>query len=178
MLPRFAIGGALIFSVSLADYPASAGWVLSYRLVRKSGVGAVSFSAAADGDAHAVNVAAATTAAWTPGEYTWFSSATLGANVRNVDSGEIVLLPDPRTATSSLDLRSEAQIALDNVRATLRGTGDANVKFYIINGRQLQRYGIDELITLEQKLARDVRREQQAITGRNTRRMVARVARA
>lgn len=178
MLSRFAIGGNLEFTKTLAAYPASAGWVLSYRLVLKSGTGHLSFDAGADGDVHAVAVAAATTAAWTPGAYTWFSWVTLSAAVHNVEQGETTLLPNPRIATASLDLRSDAQTALDNVRATIRGTASANVLSYTINGRQLQHYGISDLLRLESKLARDVQREQYLITGRNPRRMVARVARA
>jgi hypothetical protein len=178
MLSRFAIGGNLEFTKTLAAYPASAGWVLSYRLVLKSGTGHLTFDAAADGDVHAVAVAAATTAAWTPGDYTWFSWVTLGAAVHNVETGETTLLPNPRTATASLDLRSDAQTALDNVRATIRGTASANVLSYAISGRQLQHYSIQDLIVLESKLARAVQRETQALTGRNPRRLVARVSRA
>jgi len=178
MLSRFALGGNLEFSKALPAYPASAGWVLSYRLVLKGGTGHVAFSAAADGDAYAVAVPAATTATWAPGGYTWFSWVTLGADVHNVEHGETVLLPDPRTATAALDLRSDAQIALDNVRATIRGTATANVLRYTIQGRALEHYTITDLLVLEGKLLRDVQREQQVITGRNPRRMVARVARA
>ena len=178
MLSRFAIGGNLEFTKTLAAYPASAGWVLSYRLVLKSGTGHLSFEASADGDDHAVSVPAATTAAWTPGAYTWFAWVTLGTDTHNVDQGETTLLPNPRTATGTLDLRSDAQIALGNVRATIRGTASANVLMYSIQGRQLQHHSITSLLQLESKLARDVQREQQLLTGRNPRRLVARVARA
>ena len=178
MLARFAIGGVLEFTETLPDYPASAGWVLTYRLVLKSGTGHVEFSATASGDSHAVSVPAATTALWVPGAYTWFSWATLGAAVHNVANGEITLLPNPRTATGTLDLRSSAQQALDAVRATLQGTATANQRSYSINGRQLERYSIAEMIELENKLALDVQREQMLITGRNPRHLVARVVRA
>jgi hypothetical protein len=178
MLSRFAIGGTLEFSKTLSAYPASAGWVLSVRLVLKSGSGSQEFSATASGDSHVFSVPAATTSSWTPGVYTWFMWATKGSDVKNVESGETTLLPNPRTATGSLDLRSEAQQALDAVRATLRGTASAGQRSYTINGRQLERYSIAEMIALESKLARDVQREEQLATGRNPRRMVARVARA
>lgn len=178
MLSRFAIGGNLEFTKSISAYPASAGWVLSYRLVLKSGVGHITFDATASDDDHVVSVAAATTAAWVPGTYTWFSWVTLGADVHNVEQGETELLPNPRTATTSLDLRSAAQTALDNVRATIRGTASTNVLLYSIAGRQLQHYAIADLIKLESKLQRDVQSEQQVITGRTPRRLVARVARA
>lgn len=178
MLSRFAVGGDLNFSTTLAAYPASAGWVLHFRLVLKAATGSITFDATADGDAHAVAVPAATTGDWAPGLYTWASWVTLGSVVHDVSSGETTLLPNPRTVPGNLDLRSESQTALDNVRATIRGTASANVLSYTINARQLQHYGISDLLKLESKLARDVQREQYLITGRNPRRMVARVARA
>ena len=52
---------------TISDYPASE-WTLTYYL-RKSGVTATSFSAAADGDSYLVTVAAATTAAYASGIY-------------------------------------------------------------------------------------------------------------
>jgi hypothetical protein len=68
MLPQVAAGDTLTHSVTLSDYPASAGWVLSYRLIPRTG-SAITFNAAADGDNFAVSVAAATTSAWTAGTY-------------------------------------------------------------------------------------------------------------
>ena len=59
-----------------------------------------------------------------------------------------------------IDLRSAAQIGLDNVRAVLRGTASQGVLSYSIAGRSLQRYSITELMALESKLAADVKREQ------------------
>lgn len=178
MLSRFAIGAVLEFTTALPAYPASAGWVLNHRMVRKSDVGAVSFSASASGDQHLTSVPAATTAAWVPGVYTWVSWVTRGSDVRDIATGETTLLPNPRTATGGLDLRSDAQQALDNVRAMLRGLASAGQRSYTINGRSLERYSMPELMQLESKLAGDVRREQQVTTGRNPRRLVARVARA
>jgi len=178
MISRFAIGAVLEFTTALADYPASAGWVLNHRLVLKSGTGAISFSATASGDQHLTSVPAATTTDWAPGVYTWASWVTKGSDVRDIAAGEVTLLPNPRTATGSLDLRSEAQIALDAVRAMIRGVANAGQRSYTINGRSLERYSITELLQLEGKLGRDLAREQQAATGRNPRRLVARVARA
>lgn len=179
MLSRFALGAVLQFTTTLADYPASAGWVLSHRLVLKSGAGALAaITATASGDDHLTTVPAATTAAWAPGAYTWVSWVTKGADVRNVANGEITLLPDPRTATGGLDLRTDAQQALDAVRATIRGVASVNQLKYEILGRSLERYAISDLLLLESKLANDVAREQRAAAGRNPRRLVARVARA
>ena len=162
MISRFAIGAVLEFTTALADYPASAGWVLNHRLVLKSGTGAISFSATASGDQHLTSVPAVTTAAWAPGVYTWASWVTKGSDVRDIATGEITLLPNPRTATGSLDLRTPAQVALDNVRALIQGKAGADVLKYAIGGRQLERYSMAELGALEARLAQQVARETRA----------------
>lgn len=179
MPPRFAIGAALVFTVALPAYPADEGWLLRYRLVLQSGAGgAIAFDTAADGGVHAANVPPATTAAWGPGTYSWASWAELGSDVRDVDHGTVVLLPNVRTAAGPLDLRSEAEIALANVQALLRGRATQDALRYTINGRSLERFSVAELVTLEGKLRRDVERERFAATGRNTSRMVGRIGRA
>lgn len=179
MPPRFAIGAALVFTVTLPAYPAEDGWTLRYRLVPQAGAGsAISFDTAASGSAHAANVSAATTGAWSAGTFSWFSWVESGSDVRDVDHGTIVLLPNVRSAAGPLDLRSEAEIALANVQALLRGRATQDALRYTINGRSLERFSIDELVKLEAKLRRDVERERFAATGRNTSRMVGRIGRA
>lgn len=179
MPPRFAIGAALVFTVTLPAYPADDGWTLRYRLVPQAGAGsAISFDTAASGSAHAANVSAATTGAWSAGTFSWFSWVESGSDVRDVDHGTIVLLPNVRSAAGPLDLRSEAEIALANVQALLRGRATQDALRYTINGRSLERFSIDELVKLEAKLRRDVERERFAATGRNTSRMVGRIGRA
>jgi hypothetical protein len=154
MLSRFTLGDTLSLTQTLADYPATAGWVLNYRLLPRTGAGsAVSFASVASGSAHQVTVAKATTAAWAAGTYTWASWVTDGTSSFSVDHGTTELLADPRTAAAPLDLRSAAQIALDNVRATIEGKATSDVLKYVINGRQLEHYPMSELIALETRLA-------------------------
>ena len=50
---------------SLPEYLASAGWALTYTLINATNK--ITFSAAASGDDHLVNVAAATTGSWAAG---------------------------------------------------------------------------------------------------------------
>lgn len=172
----FIVGDSFSHREALASYPASSGWELFARFVPRATGTAIDITFDADGDDHLASVA--DTTAWVAGTYSKLLWAELGATVTSIESGSIKLLPDPRVASGVLDNRSDAQTALDNVRATLRGTASANVLRYTINGRQLEHYSIPDLITLESKLVNDVRREEQAATGRNPRRMVARVARA
>lgn len=160
MLPRFTLGDTLSLSRSLPGHPAGAGWVLYYRLVVRDGAGpAISFNSTASGDDHLIGVPAATTAAWTAGTYTWASWVADGTSSYSVDSGVTLLLPNPRTTSSPLDLRTPAQVALDNVRATIQGKATADVLKYEINGRSLERYPMRELIALETHLSTQVNRE-------------------
>lgn len=161
-LTQFAVGDTWSQQDALADYPASAGWVLKTRFVYDGAGTAFTLSSTASGDDHVTTAAAAVTATWTAGTCTWVQYVELGAVQITIGSGKIVLQPNPRTASTALDLRSAAQVGLDAVRAVLRGTASAGVLSYSIAGRTLQRYSIAELIALESKLAADVVAEQRA----------------
>ena len=54
---------------ALADYPASAGWALTYTLLNAAGK--ITITASAQGDDHLVSVPAATSAGWAAGDYAW-----------------------------------------------------------------------------------------------------------
>ena len=160
MLPRFTIGDTLTATETLAKYPATASWVLHYRLLPREGSGAaIAFNSTASGSDHLITVPAATTASWAAGTYTWASWVSDGANSYSLAHGTTELLPNPRIGAGPLDLRSSAQIGLDNVRALLRGKASSGVQYYTINGRQLGSYSLPDLIVLESHLAAEVRRE-------------------
>jgi hypothetical protein len=160
MLPRFVVGDTLQLTETLAGYPASVSWVLYYRLLPRDGVGtAITFNSTASGDDHVINVPAATTATWAAGTYTWARWVSDGTASHSLDNGVTQMLPNPRTVAAPLDLRTSAQIALDNVRATIQGKATADVLKYEINGRSLERYPMRELIALETHLSTQVNRE-------------------
>lgn len=161
-LTQFIVGDTWSQTDTLSDYPASAGWVLKTRFVYDGAGTAFTLSSTASGDNHVTTATAAATAAWAAGICTWVQYVELGDVQKTIASGKITLLPDPRTASTALDLRSAAQVGLDAVRAVLRGTATAGILSYSIAGRTLQRYSIAELIALESKLASDVKQEQRA----------------
>ena len=99
MLSRFTLGFSLAFRRTLADYPASAGWVLKHRLLLRSSAGtAIEFASTAEGDAHAIVVPAATTATWAPGQYSFVAWVELGADVHQVEQGSVELVVNPLAA--------------------------------------------------------------------------------
>lgn len=111
-------GDALVFEASEADYPASDGWVMSFRLVPLSSGTPISFSATASGDDFAISVASATTASWTVGSYSWASAVTKAGERFTVGEGLITIKANPFTATT-LDTRSHARKMLEAIEAAL-----------------------------------------------------------
>lgn len=141
----------------LSDYPAST-WLLTYWCKQQASAGAkFSIVASADGDAHAVEVAATTTGTYTAGDYTWVAVATYGAAVMEVDSGSFVLLPK-YNADAALDDRSHAKIMLERVEAALEALALGR-KEYTIGSRSYTARDIEELTTLRDKYRGEVHAE-------------------
>jgi len=177
-------GATLNWRVEVAEYPASSGWALTLALNPRAGGANYTVASIADGDAHLLQTAADITTTWSSGQYAWQLWAIKGAEQYPLDQyrGQLRVVPNLLTAPAGTDTRSDAETALDAVRQTLRGTVSAGVLSYTINGRELRRYSIPELIQLESKLATDVAREAAAAAmaaGRpNPRRVRVRMARA
>jgi hypothetical protein len=141
MQSKLIAGDSLRFSSSVPDYPASDGYTLTYKLVRRDAAGGpITIVAAADGDGYLVTVLPATTASWTPGKYTWAAYVTKTGERYTVETGEVEILPDPAVSGAPLDMRSQARKALDDLnaaRATWVATG-GRVKRYSIAGRDIE----------------------------------------
>ncbi len=142
---------------SLADYPASAGWVLSYELVNAAS--RITFGSTALGDDHLVTVPAATTAAWASGAYTWRARAALGAEVYTVGGGQMQVQP---AFAAELDASSHARRTLEAINAVLEGRASSATAEYSIAGRSLKYIPIDELLALQSSYERKVKSEETA----------------
>lgn len=161
MQAQIAAGTTLKFTVTLAAYPASAGWVLAYRLAPRVAGAPIDITGAASGADHLVSVAKGTTASWASGIYTVAAWVDNGADRFEVDSeaGEITITPNPATLAAGIDQRSSAEVSLANVQALLQGKASSGTQEYTINGRQLRSYPLPDLLRLEAKLKTDVDRE-------------------
>jgi hypothetical protein len=124
-------GDSLQFSVSVPDYPATGGYTLTYRLVPRGAGSVITFNATASGDEYAVSLAAAATAAWTAGEYSWHSYVTLAGARYTVGTGQLKVLPDPAAMAAGTDTRSQAQIALAAAKAALAAWSPVTKAFTI-----------------------------------------------
>ncbi len=155
-------GDSLNFLTAGGDYPASAGWVLTYYLTPRSAGSNISIVASAEGDDHRVAVAASTTAGYAPGVYGWAARVDKAGERYTVERGQITIAANPATLAAGTDTRSASEVALANVQAYLQGQASSGVLRYRINGREIERYSLQELIKLEQKLVAAVAAERRA----------------
>jgi len=143
---------------SLADYPASAGWALSYVLINAAAK--ITINAAASGDDHAVTVSAATTAGYAAGTYDWRARVSKAGEVYTVGEGRITVRN--AYAASTFDARSHARKTLDNIEAVIEGRATSATLEYQIAGRSMKYIPMAELLTLRDKYRAEVKGEEAA----------------
>jgi hypothetical protein len=150
-----------------AQYPATAGWALSYTLISASRV--INIATTPDGDAFAVSVAASATAGWPAGDYTWAAAVTLGAQRSTIAQGRITVLPNLAGAVGGLDVRSPARQALDAVNTALASYGAKAYLQEIQTGDRRQRFNTpSEFMAFRSRLMAEVSREEAAAGMRPT----------
>ena len=76
---------------TLADYPATEGWVLTYTLI--SAASKISIVATPDGDKHLVNVAPSVTTTWAAGDYDYRAQVIKDADAYTVGAGRMTVQP-------------------------------------------------------------------------------------
>ena len=147
---------------SFEEYPASAGWTLTYALNCATQRYIVAANdVVADGDGFTVTIPSTETKTWAPGEYLWLAilqNAGTGARVTGA-AGRISIQPDVLDASTAIDTRSREEIALENICALLAGRAGDGVREYKIGDRELSRYSIDELMKLKSYFAAEVKRQ-------------------
>jgi hypothetical protein len=171
---RLIAGDSLVFATSVPDYLPSAGYTLTYRLVRRDAAGAaITFAAGVSGDLYSVSVTPATTAGWTAGRYTWASYVTKAGERYTVGQGELVIEADPALITAPYDNRSHARKVLDAIEAVLEGRASTDQQQVSVAGRTLTRMPITELLLLRDRYraeaASEAASEQIRTTGINPR---------
>lgn len=164
-------GDTLTWRRSLADYPASAGWVLTYALV--SGAALYTLTAAADGDDHLVTVAAATSAGYAADTYSWQAYVTLGTERHTVGFGTLTILPNLADQGGGYDNRSHARKTLAALEAWIENH-DMAVADYQIAGRAMRYISIPDLLKLRDAYKAEVSRETLTASGGVGTRLVVR----
>jgi hypothetical protein len=135
----FRAGDSVAWTEDLPAYPASAGWVLKYRMLWPTGA-AVPIATSAVGDAHAVSLTAANTAAWAAGSATLVSWVEKGVERVTFDQASVAILPN-LAAAETFDSRSQAVKGLADAKAALAAYvagGKVHVAEYDIAGRRMK----------------------------------------
>lgn len=153
-------GDTWAWTRTLADYPAGSGWVLKYTLI--NAVGRINITSAADGDAHAVSVAAATTAAYAAGTYTWQAYVEKSGDRFTVGQGTVAVRPGFASGSGGADARTQAEIALqDAITALATYTASRGmIADYTIGGRSQRFRSIAEIQALINFWRAEVAKEQ------------------
>jgi len=118
-------GDTATWQITLADYPASAGWALSYAFLRHDTGAKISITSTAAGDSHRVNVLASDTAGWVPGKYEGHAYVTKTTERYQVWEGPLEILTNYAEATDT-DSRTIARKTLDAIEAAILKIHQAN----------------------------------------------------
>lgn len=126
---------------SLTEYPASAGWTVSYLF--SGPAGGFEVVAVADGDGHAVNESAAATATRPAGEYRVAGVARKGDDAFGFFTGAITVaaLPNASGATQTSDERILAAVTA-SLEGRLTGSGYEEVT---VDGTHVKHIPVAEL---------------------------------
>jgi len=133
----FYAGDTLKFTQTFADYPASDGWTLYYVLV-KSGT-QIKFNSSASGDAHLINVAMATTAEYTVGDYRYQAYVSDGTERVTVDTGDIEIKTDMTDESGGFDDRSHVKTVLDALESVIEGKASSDTMMTRVGDRSLSK---------------------------------------
>lgn len=155
-------GDTVAWSRSFADYPASAGWSLHYKLVGPSA--SYSVDATASGDAFAVTIPAATSVNYAPGNYSLQEYVSNDAGDRYTTGITPLAIAANLAAAPSagMDTRSDAQQMLDSVNAVLKGRAGEAEQQVTINGRSIVYMPVADLLALRSRLLLQVQNERRS----------------
>lgn len=180
MQSTITVGDTLNFVSSVAaypklvDYPATAGWTLTHKLMPRVSGTVLSFNATAEGADYRSIVLAATTAAWDAGFYSWAAYVTKAAERYTVAQGETVIVGDPAN-TNALDGRTHSRKTLDAIEAVIEGRATKDQMAYTIGTRSLQRMPIKDLLLFRAQYRLEVQNEERAASGYRGGRLLARL---
>ena len=153
---RLAAGDTWQWTKALADYLASAGWVLSYVF---SGPSTLTAPATAAGDGYAVTVLATVTKTLPAGTYRWASYVTLGAERHQVATGILIVEPNLAGVGDGVANESFAVRALRIVEAALENRLPAGLEEYLIAGKSVKHMALTELLTARTRFRQEVASE-------------------
>jgi protein subunit release factor B len=157
-------GTSVDLSFALTAYPPSGGWSLVLYL---RGPDAIDLASAPDGDLHRITAAATTSAAWSSGTYWASLRAEDGADVIEVEAGQIEIAPDLAQEAQDYDGRDHVEKVLAAIEAVIECRASKDQERYRINNRELQRTPLDQLMQLRDRYRAEARRARAARKGQS-----------
>ena len=144
---------------NLTDYPV-ASYALTYNFRTDASTAfAITASEATDPEEYLVEVASATTAAYTAGLYYWSAFITRSSDSERIQVSNGQTDIKVNRATSATDPRSEARIVLEAIEAVIQKRASVDQSSMSIAGRSLSRMTPDELFKYRNEYAYKVRME-------------------
>ena len=165
-ISKLIAGDSLDFTTEVADYPATDGWTLKYRLTPRfttPAQAAITLTAATYQTTGYRVQAGPSETAWEPGAYSYVSWVEkTGSRVTVERGGELTVAPDSATMAVGTDQRSDAVKALASAKAALTAYTASNgaVEEYAINGRRMRFRAAGDIVALISHLQGEVLREQ------------------
>lgn len=147
-------GDTLQFDRDFDNFSPADGWALSYTLTLpgKTPIQISGGVITSTNQTFNINVPGATTGGWAAGKYRWLAYVKGSGAFANerfvVDEGWIEIKPNPETADATTDYRSDAKKNLDAINTVLANRSAADVQSYKINGRELVKMRVTELLQL------------------------------
>tara|TARA_R100000479_G_scaffold164263_1_gene103063 strand:+ start:343 stop:933 length:591 start_codon:yes stop_codon:yes gene_type:complete len=145
----------------VTDYP-TADYALTYEFHEDSGGGGshkFTITATETTTDYIVEIASATTASYTAGEYNWYAFITRSSDSQRIaiDEGHTKL--ELNFANTNADNRSHAKKVLDAIQAVLENRASQDQMSYSIAGRSLSRMTIDDLMRFRDRYRAEYNRE-------------------
>lgn len=155
------------------DYP-PASYSLKYVLRRHDTGAEIEITASESGSDYLVEVASATTAVKSAGWYAWqaYIIRTSDSERVLIGSGTVELIANRDAAET--DPRTHARKVLDAIEAVIENRATVDQQEYSIAGRSLKRMEIGDLLKLRDKYRAEVNAEQNAESGRGSRKLLMR----
>lgn len=154
----------------LRDYPATAGYVLSYAIVGPSGMldWSPSWSVGQSDGSFLVDIPSAATASLgRGGQFQFIEMVTLAGERSTIRSRTVRVNADPAGMVEgdTIDSRRRQLAAID---AFLEGNLEDGVQYQIIGSRQMQHWPLKELVDYRDRLRREIAAEEAAAAGRTS----------
>ena len=158
-----------------ADYDNSL-YTLKYS-ARLEGTGTteIEITASASGNDYLVEVAAATTAAYTVGDYHWQAYITRDSDSERITIQDGVFKVVANRDAATTDPRTHAKITLDAIEAVLENRATKDQMAYTIAGRSLTRMEIEDLIKFRKIYKAEVDAEVRAANGKGSIKVLVRL---